>query len=99
MGGIGGRLLKSPNTIRREVMSEAEYVTPTTLMTPYRIYRDFLDPDSHAALLAWAIENEAKFQPTLIADGEQDPSRRLSLRVRDFGPLKAMFHQRVLDLV
>ena len=80
-------------------MSEAEYVTPTTLMTPYRIYRDFLDPDSHAALLAWAIENEAKFQPTLIADGEQDPSRRLSLRVRDFGPLKLMLRQRLLDLV
>jgi SM-20-related protein len=68
-------------------------------MTPYRIYRDFFDSKTHAALLAWAIENEAKFQPALIAEGTEDPSQRLSLRVRDFGPLKAMFHQRVLDLV
>jgi Rps23 Pro-64 3,4-dihydroxylase Tpa1-like proline 4-hydroxylase len=68
-------------------------------MVPYRVYRDFLDSETHASLLKWAIENEAKFQPTLIADGKQDPSQRLSLRVRDFGPLKVIFHQRLLDLV
>ncbi len=77
-------------------MSESEYVAP--IMTPYRIYRDFLDSDTQEALLAWSIENEAKFHPTLIEDGKQDPSQRLSLRVRDF-PLKALFHQRVLNLV
>jgi SM-20-related protein len=82
-------------------MSEERNVAPPTLMPPYRVYRGFLDSDMHAGMLAWAIENEAMFEPTKVGDddGKPDPSWRISLRVRDFGPMKAMLRQRVLDLV
>ena len=40
--------------------------TTRTLMPPYRVYRGFLDSATHASLLAWAMENEAKFEPSLV---------------------------------
>jgi SM-20-related protein len=86
-------------------MSEAEYIAPRTLMPPYSVYRGFLDSVTHASLLAWAMENEAKFEPSLVLhsyvqdDRRRDPSVRRSLRVRDFGPTKAMLRQRLLDFV
>ena len=69
------------------------------LMPPYRTYRGFLDSDTHARLLAWAIENEVKFEPTLVDVGKRDLAKRISLGVRDFGPMKALLRQRLLDLV
>ena len=83
-------------------MSEAGDVALQPLMPPYRVYRGFLDSGTHAGLLAWAIENEAKFEPTKLGqgtDGKHDPSTRISLRVSDFGPMEAMLRQRLLDLV
>jgi Rps23 Pro-64 3,4-dihydroxylase Tpa1-like proline 4-hydroxylase len=77
---------------------EAEYVA----LPPRSIYRDFLDPAMHARLLAWAIENEAQFETSLVggeADAKHDPSRRISLCASDFGPMMAVFRQRVLDFV
>ena len=35
---------------------------------PYSIYRGFLDPVTHASLLAWAMENEAKFETSSVLD-------------------------------
>lgn len=70
------------------------FVPPT-----HRLYRDFLDADTHADLVAWTMENEAEFEPTRVADGKYDPSVRSSLGVSDFGPTVALLRQRVLDLV
>jgi Rps23 Pro-64 3,4-dihydroxylase Tpa1-like proline 4-hydroxylase len=67
-------------------------------MPPYRKYRNFLDVDTHSALIAWAIKNEASFKPTLISGGKLNPSQRISLSVLDFGPIEAIFRERVLDL-
>jgi Rps23 Pro-64 3,4-dihydroxylase Tpa1-like proline 4-hydroxylase len=77
---------------------EAKYMVPP----PHSIYRGFLDPVTHASLLAWAIENEAKFEASLVGGGDDakcDPSRRISLCASDFGPLMAVLRQRVLDVV
>jgi len=87
-------------------MCEAtKYIAPRTLMPPYHVYPCFLNKSAHASLLAWTIENEAKFEPSLVEannahDSEQpDPFHRTSLRVRDFGPVKVMLGRRLLDLV
>lgn len=79
--------------------SEARDVAPRTLMPPYRVYRDFLDSNMHAGLLAWTMENKAKFEPTTLYGKGQDPSYRVSLRVGDFGPIMALLRQRVFELV
>jgi SM-20-related protein len=86
-------------------MSECENIAPRGRMPPYRVYRNFLDPLTHASLLAWAIENEARFEPSLVlssdvqGDERHDPSARRSLVVADFGPVKALVHQRLLNFV
>src|SRR5262245_21227594 len=80
-------------------MTEAEDIALGRFMPPYCVYRDFLDSDTHADLLAWAIGNEAKFEPTLVYGAKHNPSERKSLGVSDFGPLMAIFRQRILDLV
>jgi SM-20-related protein len=68
-----------------------------TWMPAFGVYRGFLDPVTHACLLAWAIENEANFETSSVDDGKYDSSLRTSLRVSDFGPLKATLRQRLLD--
>jgi SM-20-related protein len=87
-------------------MSELEQSKPRTrLMPPYSVYRGFLDSVAHASLLAWALENETKFETSLMLRGfEQDkatndPSVRKSLRVGEFGPMMALFRQRLLDFL
>ena len=79
-------------------MSEARYIEPRAQMPPFSVYRGFLNSTAHARLLAWAIENEAKFEVSLVSGGRHDPSIRTSLCVSDFGPLMAVFRQRLLDL-
>jgi SM-20-related protein len=86
-------------------MSEAEYSPPRTRMPPYARYRDFLDSVTRASLLAWTMENEAKFKASSVLrtfvrdDNKHDPTLRTSLRASDFGPMKAVFRQRLLNFV
>jgi Rps23 Pro-64 3,4-dihydroxylase Tpa1-like proline 4-hydroxylase len=87
-------------------MSELEQSAPRTrMMPPYSVYRGFLDSVAHASLLAWALENETKFETSLMLRGfkqdkaRDDPSVRKSLRVGEFGPMTAVFRQRLLDFL
>jgi Rps23 Pro-64 3,4-dihydroxylase Tpa1-like proline 4-hydroxylase len=88
-------------------MTEAEHIAPRKLMPlpPHRVYRGFLDSITHEKLLAWAIENEAKFEPSMTAaatvrsEAKQNSSVRTSLRVREFGPIKTLLRSRLLDFV
>jgi Rps23 Pro-64 3,4-dihydroxylase Tpa1-like proline 4-hydroxylase len=74
-------------------------------MPRYSVYRDFLDPVTHASLLAWAIDNEVKFETSSVLrsfaqdDDRHDPSLRKSLRVKDFGPMKPVIGRRLFDFV
>jgi SM-20-related protein len=83
--------------------SEAQYTAPRTHTPPYSVHRGFLDSATHASLLKWTIENEVKFEASLVSrkqgDDRHDPSLRTSLRVSDFGPITSLFRQRLLDLV
>jgi len=87
-------------------MSELEQSAPRTrMMPPYSVYRGFLDSVAHASLLAWALDNETKFETSLMLRGfKQDkarnnPSVRKSLRIGEFGPMMAVFRQRLLDFL
>jgi Rps23 Pro-64 3,4-dihydroxylase Tpa1-like proline 4-hydroxylase len=87
-------------------MSELEHSAPRIrMMPPYSVYRGFLDSVAHASLLAWALENATKFKTSLVLRGfeqdeaRDDPSVRKSLRVSDFGPMMAVFRQRLLDFI
>jgi Rps23 Pro-64 3,4-dihydroxylase Tpa1-like proline 4-hydroxylase len=67
-------------------------------MPPYRALRDFLDAGTHAALLEFALANEARFYPTRIGRG-YDPGFRISLGLRDFKPLKTVLRARIRKLI
>src|SRR5262249_35573838 len=58
--------------------------------------------DARAELLTWALESESRFKPTLVGDrstgGKRDPTQRVSLAVREFGPMKALLRERMLEL-
>ena len=75
--------------------------SPHLPKTPYCVYRDFLDIGTHSALLAWATNNEAEFKASHVTDDKTarvDPSVRVSMRVKDFGPTVSILRERMLDL-
>ena len=86
-------------------MREAQSIAPRACMPPYSVYRGFFDSVTHASLLTWALGNEPKFETSSVLDsfvsddGKHDPSLRTSLRVSDFGPMKPILRQRLLDFV
>lgn len=67
-------------------------------MPPYCALRDFLDAGTHAALLEFALANEARFCPTRIGRG-YDPGFRVSLGLWDFKPLKTVLRTRIRTLI
>jgi SM-20-related protein len=69
------------------------------------VYRNFLDAETHDALRAWALANEAKFEPTTVGGsnsdggGRHDPKIRVSLAISDFGVIMPVLHRRLMDHV
>jgi SM-20-related protein len=64
-------------------------------MMPHLLQADFLPPDDHAALLDWALTNEARFSPATLAGGLVEPEVRRAASLRDLGPLAAPLDARV----
>jgi SM-20-related protein len=50
--------------------------------------KEFLPPAAHDEILAWALENEKAFEPTLIGKGAEDTSFRVSQRLDELGPCR-----------
>lgn len=69
---------------------------PARIMVPHLVRQDFLSPDEHATLLAWTLDNEQRFTPADLAGGTVNPAIRQSLSLRDLGPMKAAFRQRIM---
>jgi Rps23 Pro-64 3,4-dihydroxylase Tpa1-like proline 4-hydroxylase len=70
-------------------------------MPPFLLFRNFLPAPTAAALLDWAIDNEAQFNPTTVGDGDgqrTDPRVRVSVSTRKFGATKRQLRDRVLEL-
>jgi Rps23 Pro-64 3,4-dihydroxylase Tpa1-like proline 4-hydroxylase len=68
-------------------------------MPPFLRRRGFLASEERAALLAWSLANEARFQPAQLRGRAVDPSVRRALVLRDLGPLREVFETRVADLL
>jgi predicted 2-oxoglutarate/Fe(II)-dependent dioxygenase YbiX len=75
-------------------MSEIERRGP---MMPYLRLPGFLAPDEHAALLDWALANEARFAPAQLSGGKVTPEVRRALSLRDLGPFDPVFRDRITE--
>lgn len=62
---------------------------------PHLARRDFLSRAEHAALLAWTLDNEARFKPAVVGGDTVDPVIRQSLSLRDLGPIQSAFEERI----
>jgi SM-20-related protein len=84
-------------------MSDLRATEQTGTPRQFSVHPDFLDAADHTELLAWVLKNERKFEPTMVSgtssehDGEVAPSWRVSMAVRDFGPLMPVIRQRLID--
>lgn len=78
-----------------------ENLSERRFMPPHRLIRDFLPSPLPAALLDWAVENQADFKPTTMGYGgqaNQEPTQRRSVGVRKFGPMEPVLRQRALEI-
>ena len=55
------------------------------IMTPHLVQRDFLSGVEQAALLAWALGNEARFAPAGVGGVGVNAAVRRSVSLRDLG--------------
>ena len=61
------------------------------MMPPHLVLRDFLSEDAVAGLFAFALANEAQFEPTKVGpidQGKVNPKARISTAIREFAPFK-----------
>lgn len=66
-------------------------------MLPHLRIADFFDAQTHAALLDWALANEARFVPARLIRGLVKPEIRRALTLRDLGPIAAVFDARLRE--
>jgi SM-20-related protein len=68
---------------------------PRGTLLPHYVFRDFLDPALHRALLDWTIASAERFEPATLAGGKFDPTRRVAERLRDLGEMRAPLEARL----
>lgn len=64
---------------------------------PHLRITDFLDAQTHAALLDWTLANAARFVPARLIRGLVNPDIRRALTLRDLGPLAAVLDARLRE--
>jgi SM-20-related protein len=68
-----------------------------TMAPPYLVVRDFLDQETVAGLLDYALRHETDFAPTSLGRGTINPAKRISVGIRELGPLKPAFKSKMLE--
>lgn len=69
-----------------------------SLIPPYIVRRDFLDEETVAGLLDYAVSHQSDFSSTkLIRDF--DPSYRVSMSLNELGKFRKVLKTKILDLV
>jgi Rps23 Pro-64 3,4-dihydroxylase Tpa1-like proline 4-hydroxylase len=68
-------------------------------MPPWHCFADFLPETDHRSLLDWTLSNRERFVPSTLRGGVVDPERRISERLRDLGPLTAVFETRLREML
>jgi len=78
---------------------------PERPMPPYAQFRDFLDAQTHQALLDWVSARRDGFASATVTKSKAghsnrlDPQVRLALKLRDLGPLQSMLSERLLAVL
>ena len=76
---------------------------PLGPLPPHTQMRDFLPPDVHRSLLAWVLDNEARFKPAKVTISSHDtavrvnPEVRIAMTMRDLGPLREPLSALLVD--
>jgi Rps23 Pro-64 3,4-dihydroxylase Tpa1-like proline 4-hydroxylase len=70
---------------------------PSTPPPLHVVLHDFLDAEMHQGLLDWALENEARFVPTLVGGGQPGGDIRISRGLSDLGPLNKPLRERAKE--
>jgi predicted 2-oxoglutarate/Fe(II)-dependent dioxygenase YbiX len=73
-----------------------------TVMPPYLVIGSFLEEDTVAGLLDFALGHEHSFEPTKVGRASPKtikPKIRVSLGMRDLGPFKPILKSKMLALV
>jgi Rps23 Pro-64 3,4-dihydroxylase Tpa1-like proline 4-hydroxylase len=78
---------------------EPRDISAARLTPPYHVVRNFLDEEMIVALLDHAASNQARFSPTRLESGAEDPSVRVSSILPDLGPFRKEFRRKVRPLV
>ena len=73
-------------------MSAEAYRAP---IPPHHHYRDFLSEPELAGLIDYTLSNRARFRPSELAGKIVDPARRRSEQLRDVGPFRDLFEDRL----
>jgi SM-20-related protein len=69
------------------------------LMPPYVVLRDFLDEETVAGLLDYALSRQADFAPTLLGSSTVNTSIRVSAGLRDLGIHRQTLESKIRELV
>ncbi|MEO6581062.1 MAG: 2OG-Fe(II) oxygenase [Sphingomicrobium sp.] len=69
-----------------------------TPMPSFHHYLDFLEPAQEASLLAHALAEQDRFKPSNVSNSVYDPERRQSVRLRNLGPTKSWFEEKIRDV-
>jgi Rps23 Pro-64 3,4-dihydroxylase Tpa1-like proline 4-hydroxylase len=68
------------------------------LILPYIVLRDFLDEETVAGLLDYAISHQSDFEPTEVGR-TFDPSYRVSMVLRGLGSFRPILQTKLFDLM
>jgi SM-20-related protein len=69
------------------------------LIPPYIVLRDFLEEETIASLLVYAVSRQSDFLPTRLGSRGVNPSVRISTCLRDLGKFRSVLETKILDLV
>lgn len=75
---------------------------PRSIVPPYLVLRNFLEEETVAALLTYALGHEAEFAPTRTGSGEKGGVKRgfrVSVAIRDLGLFRPILNRKILRLV
>jgi SM-20-related protein len=68
-------------------------------MPPCMIVRDFLEEEPVDGLVDYAISHQADFTPTKLSTKGVDPSRRISVGMRELGKFRQVLEAKILGML
>lgn len=66
---------------------------------PWHRFPDLLSADEQAMLLDWALASRERFKPSRVVGRGVDPEQRISERLKDLGPARALLEARLGEML